>query len=150
MIAKLDTLALKVLHEVPLKIGELKEWARRKKQEILGYKSAHKKKEFPILHSVEDTESMSGNGKQRYLRYCLSLIRKEHPQAHDLLILLLNGWSHARIAKAMNDQGFNVTVHEVKRREGEALKFVTDTITRLKEKGIPIFSDIPAHEGITA
>lgn len=144
MIMKMDTLALKVKNGIAIGFNELREWHRRKKQEIKDYKSAHGRKEFPILHSVEDSESMTTNDRKKFLQYCLTLIRKEHPQAHDLLVLLLNGWSHKKIADAMNRQGFNVTVLEVKRREGQALRLVTDTIERLRNKGIPIFSDLPA------
>ena len=144
MIMKMDALALKVKNGIAIGYNELREWHRRKKQEIKDYKSAHDRKEFPILHSVEDAENMTTNDRKKFLRYCLSLIAKEHPKEHDLLILLLNGWTHKKVADSMNRQGFNVTILEVKRREGQALRLVTDTIERLRNKGIPIFSDLPA------
>lgn len=150
MIEKMDTLALKVKSGIAIGFNELREWHRRQKQMIKDYKAAHKRKEFPVLHTVEDVESMSGNNQKKFLRYCLSLIRKEHPRHHDLLVLLLAckketpEKTYKHVMDAINKQGGNVTLEGLKKREAEALRLVTDTIERLRAKGIPIFSDLPA------
>lgn len=142
----LDKLTEKIKHAIPLSFGELKEVRRRKKAQIEDYKDAHKRKEFPIFNSVEDAQSMAHNDKKRYLQYCISLIRQEHPKEHDLLVLTLMGWKEERIAREMNKQGFNFTVAYVRRKVSDARRLVAQKIEQIKKSGIPIFSDIPVTE----
>lgn len=143
MIKYVDQLAEKIKLGIGLRFGELKEVLRRKRAEIRAYKDAHKRKEFPIYHSTEDPNSIDQAGRKRYLQYCLSLIKREHPKAHDLLVLLLCGYSHKKIADEMNKMGFNVTVATVHKKEREARLLIETKIRELRERGVPIFSEMP-------
>lgn len=150
MIQKMDTLALKVKSGIAIGFNELREWRRRQKQMIKDYKAAHKRKEFPVLHTVEDVESMDGNSKKTFLRYCLSLIAKQHPRHHDLLVLILanaketEAETYKCVLQIIKKHGGNMTLEGLKRGEAEALRILSETIERLRAKGIPIFSDLPA------
>src|SRR3990172_6349460 len=97
MIEVIDQLALKLKVGIGLRIEELKEVLRRKRDEIASYKAGVKKKEPEIKHSVEDDDSLDYNGRVRFIRYCLSLIGRTHPQHHKLLVLILKGLNHKKI-----------------------------------------------------
>jgi len=131
-----DNLVNKIKEKMPLNFGEAREAVRRKKEERKDVQESHKRKEFPVHYTKEDRIS-SEDGK-KFLRYALSLIKREHPLQHDFMILRLNGWSIERIAKHSK-----LPVQRVRKEEAAAIKTVSAKIDQLRQKGIPIFADLP-------
>jgi len=146
MIKVIDNLIDKVKANAGITLDEGFEILRRKKANLKETRTLQDEKVF----RTESEVFVPGQEQQRrYLRYALSLIQYEHPLYwHILTLRMQEGYSGPKglkkIAKTLSQRlNSDITVACVSRKEAEAIRCVQHKIDRLKQRGIPIFSEPP-------
>lgn len=87
-------------------------------------------------------QNASAGERAEFLEYAISLMER-YPNLEPYRLILklrIMGCSHAQIALWMRKNGAgNITPHDVKEKEKDALNHAKDVVARVRQTGIPIF-----------